>query len=44
MSTGIIATATVLIIGHGILSRIVGPAFRLVVPLILLVELECSQA
>ena len=36
MSTGIIATAIVLIIGYVIVSRIVGLAFRLVFPLVLL--------
>ena len=39
MSTGIIATAIVLIIGYVIVSRLVGLAFRLVVPLVLLVIL-----
>jgi hypothetical protein len=39
LSTGIIATAIVLIIGYVIVSRIVGLAFRLVIPLILLVIL-----
>ena len=39
MSTGIIATAIVLIIGYVIVSRIVGLAFRLVIPLVLLVIL-----
>jgi hypothetical protein len=39
LSTGIIATAIVLIIGYVIVSRIVGLAFRLVVPLVLLVIL-----
>jgi hypothetical protein len=39
LSTGIIATAIVLIIGYVIVSRIVGLAFRLVVPLVLLVVL-----
>jgi len=39
LSTGIIATAIVLIIGYVIMSRIVGLAFRLVVPLVLLVVL-----
>jgi hypothetical protein len=36
LSTGIIASAIVLIIGYVIVSRIIGLAFRLVVPLILL--------
>jgi hypothetical protein len=36
LSTGIIATAIVLIIGYVIVSRIVGLAFRLVIPLVLL--------
>ncbi|WP_262267589.1 MULTISPECIES: hypothetical protein [Microvirga] len=39
MSTGIVATAIVLIIGYVIVSRIVGLAFRLVVPLVLIVLL-----
>jgi hypothetical protein len=39
LSTGIIATAIVLIIGYVIVSRIVGLAFRLVVPLVSLVIL-----
>jgi hypothetical protein len=39
LSTGIIATAIVLIIGYVIVSRLVGLAFRLVVPLVLLVIL-----
>ena len=39
MSTGIVATAIVLIIGYVIVSRIVGLAFRFVVPLVLLVLL-----
>jgi hypothetical protein len=39
VSTGIIATAVVLIIAYIIVSRIVGLAFRLVVPLVLLVFL-----
>jgi len=39
LSTGIIATAIVLIIGYVIVSRIVGLAFRLVVPLVLLLVL-----
>lgn len=39
MSTGIIATAIILIIGYLIVSKIVGLAFRLVVPLVLLVVL-----
>ncbi len=37
MSTGIVATAIVLIIGYVIVSTIIGLAFRLVVPLALLV-------
>ena len=47
MSTGIIATAIVLIIGYVIVSRIIGLAFRLVVPLVLLVvwaKPACFQA
>jgi hypothetical protein len=39
VSTGIIATAVVLIIAYIIVSRIVGLAFRFVVPLVLLVLL-----
>jgi hypothetical protein len=39
LSTGIVATAIVLIIGYIIVSRIVGLAFRLVVPLVLVVLL-----
>ena len=39
MSIGIIATAIVLIIGYVIVSRLVGLAFRLVVPLVLLIIL-----
>jgi hypothetical protein len=39
LSTGIIATAIVLIIGYVIVSRLVGLAFRLVVPLVLLIIL-----
>jgi hypothetical protein len=39
LSTGIVATAIVLIIGYIIVSRIVGLAFRLVVPLALVVLL-----
>ncbi len=39
MSAGFIATAIVLIIGYVIVSRILGLAFRLVVPLVLLVIL-----
>jgi hypothetical protein len=39
LSIGIIATAIVLIIGYVIVSRLVGLAFRLVVPLVLLVIL-----
>ncbi|MGO4525993.1 hypothetical protein AB4097_14130 [Microvirga sp. 2MCAF35] len=39
MSTGIIATAIVLIIGYVIVSRVIGLAFRLVVPLVLLIIL-----
>ncbi|MDG2571223.1 hypothetical protein P7L87_27085, partial [Vibrio parahaemolyticus] len=39
MSTGFTATAIVLIIGYVIVSRIIGLAFRLVVPLVLLVIL-----
>lgn len=39
MSTGIVATAIVRIIGYIIVSRIVGLAFRLVVPLALVVLL-----
>ena len=39
MSTGIVAAAIVLIIGYVIVSRIVGLAFRLVVPLVLVVLL-----
>jgi hypothetical protein len=39
LSTGIIATAIVLIIGYVIVSRIIGLAFRLIVPLVLLVIL-----
>ncbi|WP_201842984.1 hypothetical protein [Microvirga zambiensis] len=39
MSTGIVTTAIVLIIGYVIVSRIVGLAFRLAVPLVLLVIL-----
>ena len=38
-STGIIATAFILIVGYVIVSKIVGLAFRLVVPLVLLVML-----
>ncbi|MBD2750271.1 hypothetical protein IC232_26780 [Microvirga sp. BT688] len=44
MSTGIIATAIILIIGYVIVSRIVGLAFRLVVPLVLLVVLGGASA
>ncbi|WP_114945140.1 hypothetical protein [Microvirga calopogonii] len=36
MSTGIIATAIVLIIGYVVVTRVIGLAFRLVVPLALL--------
>jgi hypothetical protein len=39
LSTGIVATAIVLIIGYIIVSKIVGLAFRLVVPLALVVLL-----
>jgi len=39
LSTGIITTAIVLIIGYVIVSKIVGLAFRLVVPLVLLLIL-----
>jgi hypothetical protein len=39
LSTGIVATAIVLIIGYVIVSRIVGLAFRFVVPLVVLVLL-----
>ena len=39
MSTGIITTALILIIGYAVLSRIVGFAFRLVVPVVLIVIL-----
>jgi hypothetical protein len=39
LSIGIIATAIVLIIGYVIVSRLVGLAFRLVVPLVLLILL-----
>jgi hypothetical protein len=39
LSTGIVATAIVLIIGYIIVSKIVGLAFRFVVPLVLLVLL-----
>ncbi len=39
MSTSVIVTAIVLVIGYIIVSRIVGLAFRLVVPLVLLVIL-----
>jgi len=39
LSTGIIATAIVLIIGYVIVSRVIGLAFRLVVPLVLIVIL-----
>jgi hypothetical protein len=39
LSTGIIATAIILIIGYVIVSRIVGLAFRLIVPVVLLVAL-----
>lgn len=39
MSTGIIATAIVLIIGYVIVTRVIGLAFRLAVPLVLLVIL-----
>ncbi|UVF17795.1 hypothetical protein HPT29_014800 [Microvirga terrae] len=39
MSTGIVATAIVLIIGYVIVSRIVGLAFRFVVPMVILVLL-----
>ncbi|MBB3020869.1 hypothetical protein FHR70_003957 [Microvirga lupini] len=39
MSTGIVATVIVLIIGYVIVSRIVGLAFRVVVPLAVLVLL-----
>jgi hypothetical protein len=39
LSTGIVATAIVLIIGYVIVSRIVGLAFRLVVPLVFLLIL-----
>jgi hypothetical protein len=39
LSTGVIATAIVLIIGCVIVSRILGWAFRLVIPLVLLVIL-----
>jgi hypothetical protein len=39
LSTGISATAVVLIIAYSIVSRIVGLAFRLVVSLVLLVLL-----
>jgi len=39
LSTGVIATAIVLIIGYVIVSRIIGLAFRLVIPLVLLVIL-----
>ena len=39
LSTSIIATAIVLIIGYVIVSRIVGWAFRLVIPLVLLLIL-----
>jgi hypothetical protein len=39
LSIGIIATAIVLIIGYVIVSRLVGLAFRLVVPLVLLIIL-----
>jgi hypothetical protein len=39
LSTGIIATAVTLIIGYVVLSRIIGLAFRFVVPLVLLVAL-----
>jgi hypothetical protein len=39
LSTGIIATLIVLVIGYVLVSRIVGLAFRLVVPLVLLVIL-----
>jgi hypothetical protein len=39
LSTGLIATAIVLIIGYVIVSRIVGWAFRLVIPVVLLLIL-----
>jgi hypothetical protein len=39
LSTGFIATAIILIIGYVVVSRIVGLAFRLVVPVVLLVIL-----
>jgi hypothetical protein len=39
LSTGIITTAVVLIINYIIMSKIVGFAFRLVVPLVLLMLL-----
>jgi hypothetical protein len=44
LSTGIIATAIVLIVGYVIVSRIVGLTFRLVVPLVLLVVLGGAGA
>jgi hypothetical protein len=44
LSTGIIATAIILIIGYVIVSKIVGLAFRLVVPLVLLVVLGGAGA
>ena len=43
-STGIIATAFILIVGYVIVSKIVGLAFRLVVPLVLLVVLGGAGA
>jgi hypothetical protein len=39
LSTDIIATAIVLIIGYVVVSRVVGLAFRLVIPVVLLVAL-----
>ncbi|WP_201864016.1 hypothetical protein [Microvirga soli] len=44
MSSGVIATAIVLIIGYVIVSRIMSLAFRLVIPLVLLVILGGAGA
>ena len=44
LSTSIIATAIILIIGYVIASKIVGLAFRLVVPLVLLVVIGGAGA
>jgi hypothetical protein len=44
VSTGIVTTALLLIVGYAVVSRLIGLAFRLVVPVVLLVVLAGAGA